>query len=62
MTQKILNQQVPNDADVVHFQFQAHGFTNHMKLYEIVVNGGRLNAVAPLLSEPNQPKYLVWLA
>jgi len=34
---------------------------DYLKLYELVLNGGTLNAVAPTLLEPNQPKYLAWV-
>ncbi|MBD1363916.1 glycosyltransferase [Mucilaginibacter sp. ZT4R22] len=34
---------------------------DYIKLYEVVLSGGKLNSVAPVLLEPNQPKYLPWL-
>lgn len=33
---------------------------DYLKLYEIVLNGGKLNAVSPVLQNVNQPKYLLW--
>ncbi|TFF40974.1 glycosyltransferase family 4 protein [Mucilaginibacter psychrotolerans] len=33
---------------------------DYLKLYELVLNGRTLNAVAPTLLAPNQPKYLAW--
>jgi glycosyltransferase involved in cell wall biosynthesis len=34
---------------------------DYLKLYEIVIGGGKLNQIAPGLLEPNQPKYLPWV-
>lgn len=33
---------------------------DYLKLYEIVLNGGKLNALSPVLQDVNQPKYLPW--
>ena len=33
---------------------------DYLKLYETVLNGGKLNVVNPVLQELNQPKYLPW--
>ncbi|OOQ58367.1 glycosyltransferase [Mucilaginibacter pedocola] len=33
---------------------------DYLKLYEVVLGGGTLNKVAPVLLEHNQPKYLPW--
>jgi glycosyltransferase involved in cell wall biosynthesis len=34
---------------------------DYIKLYQTVLNGGTLNVVAPMLLEPDQPKYLPWV-
>ncbi|MEO7216158.1 glycosyltransferase [Mucilaginibacter sp.] len=55
------NNQLCHEYAVDNFNI-AKMAAEYLKLYEIVLNGGKLNAVKPMLLEPNQPKYLPWNA
>ncbi|AMR31772.1 hypothetical protein A0256_10240 [Mucilaginibacter sp. PAMC 26640] len=53
------NRHLCHQYAVEHFNISKMAL-DYLKLYEIVLNGGQLNAVSPALQEANQPKYLPW--